>query len=431
MDRPHFAPCFGPARILLPAEGTPLETWACIAVDQFTSQPEYWRKAEELTAGKPSTLHIVLPEAYLGSPDEDARLASIRAAMAGYRSDLLTRVVNGFVYVERTQQDGSIRQGLVGAVDLEAYSFDPGARPAIRPSENTVVERIPPRLKVRRGAQLETPHVMLLADDAACTLIEPVGAAKARLPLLYDGELMLGGGHLRGWAVEDPALVAGIEAAVTALGDADAFAARWPGAAGQPPMTLAVGDGNHSLATAKAYWEERKAVLTPQQRQTDPARYCLVEVCNVHSPAIRIEPIHRVLFGVGAEQVCAALETWAAANTICISPGSAQRFALVSAAGDTPLGFAGEVEPLPVGTAERFVQDFLQHCPGASVDYIHGEAAVRRLAAQGAVGLLMPPLQKADLFRGVVLGGVLPRKTFSMGHAEEKRYYNECRSLTD
>ena len=185
------------------------------------------------------------------------------------------------------------------------------------------------------------------------------------------------------------------------------------------------------LEAAEGEAKERKAALTPQQRQTDPARYCLVEVCNVHSPAIRIEPIHRVLFGAGAEQVRAALETWAAANTICISPGSAQRFTLVSAAGDTPLGFAGEVEPLTVGTAERFVQDFLQHCPGASVDYIHGEAAVRRLAAQGAVGLLMPPLQKADLFRGVVLGGVLPRKTFSMGHAEEKRYYNECRSLTD
>lgn len=431
MDKPNPAPCFGPARILLPGADTPLDPWACIAVDQFTSQPDYWQKAEALAAGRPSTLHIVLPEVYLGGPEEDARLASIRAAMADYRSSLLTRVVNGFVYVERTQMDGSIRQGLVGAVDLEAYSFDPAVRPAVRPSENTVVERIPPRLKVRRGAQLETPHVMLLADDAACTLIEPVGAEKARLPLLYDGELMLGGGRLRGWAVEDPALVAQIEAAVAALGNADAFAARWPGAAGQPPMTLAVGDGNHSLATAKAYWEERKAALTPRQRQDDPARYCLVEVCNVHSPAIQIEPIHRVLFGVGAEQVRAALDGWAAANTICISPDSAQQFTLVSAAGDTPLGFAGEVEPLAVGTAERFVQDFLQRCPGASVDYVHGEAAVRRLAAGGAVGLLMPPLQKADLFRGVVLGGVLPRKTFSMGHAEEKRYYNECRSLVD
>ena len=435
MDKLNNAPCFQPARILLPAEGTPLNPWACIAVDQFTSQPEYWQQAEALAAGHPSTLHIVLPEAYLGQPGEEERLAQIRAAMADYRSRLLTRVVNGFVYLERTQQDGSIRQGLVGMVDLEAYSFDPGARPAIRPSENTVVSRIPPRLKVRRGAPLETPHVMLLADDEGCTLIEPIGAVRDQLPLLYDGELMLGGGHLRGWAVESPALIAQIEAAVAGLGDAQAFAARWPAAAGQPPMTLAVGDGNHSLATAKACWEERRAALTPRQRETDPARYCLVEVCNIHSPAIQIEPIHRVLFGTDGAKVRAALDAWAAQNGITVAkPAGAppdQPFVLVTGAGETRLNFAGAVEPLTVGTAERFVQDFLAGEPGTSVDYVHGEGAVRQLAARGAVGLLMPPLQKADLFRGVVLGGVLPRKTFSMGHAEEKRYYNECRSLVD
>ena len=431
MNTPASAPCFGPARILLPAAGTPLNPWACIAVDQFTSQPDYWQKAEQLAAGKPSTLHIVLPEAYLGQPGEEARLASIRQTMADYRANLLTRQVNGYVYLERTLQDGSIRQGLVGAVDLEAYSYAPGARPAIRPSENTVFERIPPRLKVRRGAELETPHAMLLADDEACTLIEPIGRVRDRLELLYDGELMLGGGHLRGWAVEDPALIRQIDGAIAALGDPDAFAARWPGAAGQPPMTLAVGDGNHSLATAKAYWEERKATLTPEQQLHDPARYCLAEVCNVHSPAIQIEPIHRVLFGTSAAQVRDALDAWAGANTICVSPGSAQAFTLVAAGEETQLGFAGEVEPLTVGTIERFVQDFLQKTPGTSVDYIHGEDAVRALAAAGGVGLLLPPLEKADLFRGVVLGGVLPRKTFSMGHAEEKRYYNECRSLVD
>ena len=196
--------CFVPADILLPGAATPLDPWACIAVDQFTSQPEYWQKAEELAKGKPSTLHIVLPEAYLGTAQEESRLAAIRAAMQDYRDNLLTRCVHGYVYVERTQMDGTIRQGLVGAVDLEQYSFKKGSKPAIRPSESTVVERIPPRLKVRRGATLETPHVMMLADDADCTLIEPIGLMKNQLPPLYDGELMLGGGHLRGWAVEDP-----------------------------------------------------------------------------------------------------------------------------------------------------------------------------------------------------------------------------------
>ena len=423
--------CFVPARILLPAPGTPLDPWACIAVDQFTSQPEYWQKAEALAKDKPSTLHIVLPEAYLGTDGEEARLESIRRTMSDYRRSLLTRVVNGFVYLERIQMDGTVRQGLVGAVDLEAYSFEKNATPAIRPSENTVVERIPPRLRVRRGAELETPHVMLLADDEDCTLIEPIGRETSRLPLLYDGELMLGGGHLTGWAVEDPALIAQIEQAVAGLGDPARYAARWPEAAGQPPMTLAVGDGNHSLATAKAYWEERKQTLTPAQQENDPARYCLVEVCNVHSPAIEIEPIHRVLFGIGEEAVLAKLQSWADSRSIRLGDGGEQCFTLVSLEGERTVGMSGALEPLTVGTAEAFVGALLADCPDASVDYVHGEDAVRQLARKGAVGMLMPGLKKADLFRGVVLGGVLPRKTFSMGHAEEKRYYNECRSLVD
>lgn len=245
-------PCFVPADILLPAANISLDPWACIAVDQFTSQPEYWQRAEELAAGKPSTLHIVLPEAYLGTPQEEERMQTIRRTMQEYRKSVLTRRVHGFVYVERTQMDGTIRQGLVGAVDLEAYDYNPGSKPAIRPSEKTVVERIPPRLKVRRGAILETPHVMMLADDEKKTLIEPIGDHKDSLPLLYDGELMLGGGHLRGRAVEDPALIDRINAALADLADEKKFAARWPRAAGEPPMVLAVGDGNHSLATAKA-----------------------------------------------------------------------------------------------------------------------------------------------------------------------------------
>ena len=218
--------CFTAADILLPAAGVPLDPWACIAVDQFTSQPEYWQRAEHLADGKPSTLHIVLPEAYLGTPQEAERLESIRRTMEEYRKTVLTRKVHGYVYVERTQMDGTVRQGLVGAVDLDAYDYAKGSKPAIRPSESTVVERIPPRLKVRRGATLETPHVMMLADDADCTLIEPIGLMKNQLPPLYDGELMLGGGHLRGWAVEDPALIARIDAALAALADRDEFVAQ-------------------------------------------------------------------------------------------------------------------------------------------------------------------------------------------------------------
>ncbi len=420
--------CFIPADILLPAAGTALDPWAVIAVDQFTSQPDYWQKAEALAEGKPSTLHMVLPEAYLGTPQEAARLADIRAAMETYRKTLLTRCIHGYVYVERTQKDGTVRQGLVGAVDLEAYDYTPGAKADIRPSEATVVARIPPRLKVRRGAPLETPHVLMLADDEACTLIEPVGACKASLPLLYEGELMLGGGHLAGWAVEDSALIAQIDAALAALGERERFAARWPEAAWQPPMTLAVGDGNHSLATAKAYWEELKPTLPPEARAIHPARWCLAEVCNVHSPAIEIEPIHRVVFGVEAAALKAALAAWLQDHGARLGAEGPQTFTLVGV-GEETLAVQNPPAPLTVGTVEAFLGDFLPAHPEAGVDYIHGADTARSLAGPNAAALLLPDFAKADLFRGVVLGGVLPRKTFSMGHAEEKRYYNECRAL--
>ena len=423
--------CFTAADILLPAAGVPLDPWACIAVDQFTSQPEYWQRAEHLADGKPSTLHIVLPEAYLGTPQEAERLESIRRTMEEYRKTVLTRKVHGYVYVERTQMDGTVRQGLVGAVDLDAYDYAKGSKPAIRPSESTVVERIPPRLKVRRGATLETPHVMMLADDADCTLIEPIGLIKNQLPPLYDGELMLGGGHLRGWAVEDPALIAGIDAALAALADPAAFARRWPAAKGQQPMVLAVGDGNHSLATAKAYWEELKPTLSEEQRRTHPARWCLAEVCNVHSPAIEIEPIHRVVFGVDAKELYAALDAWDQQQGSSTTM-SDQRLRLADAHGESAVALANPPAPLTVGSVEAFLADFLPAHPGVTVDYIHGESTALALAsdpAKPATAILLPDFAKADLFKGVVLGGVLPRKTFSMGHAEEKRYYLECRQI--
>ena len=425
--------CFVPADILLPGAATPLDPWACIAVDQFTSQPEYWQKAEELAKGKPSTLHIVLPEAYLGTPQEESRLAAIRAAMQDYRDNLLTRCVHGYVYVERTQMDGTIRQGLVGAVDLEQYSFKKGSKPAIRPSESTVVARIPPRLKIRRGAQLETPHVMMLADDEACTLIEPIAAHKAELPLLYDGALMLNGGHIAGWAVEDPALLAQIDSALNALGSQEAFDARYPQAKGGAPLTLAVGDGNHSLASAKACWEELKKTLTPEQQLTHPARWCLAEVCNVHSPAIEIEPIHRVLFNVDCGAVLLALIAWSDSHAagICFGDAKQQSFTLAGPHVANVLSFGDPTEPLTVGTIDDFISDYIERHPEAKVDYVHDEPAVRALCKQGAVAFLMPPFAKSDLFRGVVMGGVLPRKTFSMGHAEEKRYYIECRKITE
>ena len=428
-----MAACFLPAHILLPAEGTALDSWASIAVDQFTSQPDYWEKAEAIAKGKPSTLHIVLPEAYLGTAQEADKLAAIRRTMADYLKHVLTRSVHGYIYLERTQQDGSIRQGLVGAVDLEQYSFSPAEKPSVRPSEKTVLERIPPRLAVRRGASVETPHVMMLADDAACTLIEPIGERKDTLSKLYEGELMLGGGHIAGWAVEEPALVDRINAAIASLSSPAAFDERWPEAAGQPPMVLAVGDGHHSLAPAKAYWEELKPALTPEQLETHPARFCLAEVCNIHSGAIQIEAIHRVLFGVEPAKLKTDLAAWLGKHGASLTPDGDQAVILSGQGTDETIRITHSPEPLTVGTVERFIEDYLKDHPAVTVDYIHGAAAAQALAGPGTenTALLLPDLAKGDIFKGVVMGGVLPRKAFSMGHAEEKRYYIECRSLTE
>ena len=426
-------PCFSPAHILLPSEQIPVGQWGCVACDQFTSDRSYWEKAAQAAAGGPSTLDLILPEVYLDEDDVDARISAIHAAMDDYTRNVLTRAVDGFIYVERTEQSGRVRQGLVGKIDLEAYSYAQGARQAIRPSERTVEERIPPRMAVRRGACLETPHVMMLADDPACTLIEPIGARKNELRKVYEGELMLGGGHIAGWAVEDPALLARIDAALQGLGSQEAFDAKYPEARGAKPLTLAVGDGNHSLASAKAYWEELKPTLTPEQRETHPARWCLAEVCNVHSPAIEIEPIHRVLFNVDCGAVLLALITWSDGNMagICFGNSKKQSFTLAGPHIANVLSFEDPVAPLTVGTIDEFIEYFMARHKEARVDYVHDEPAVRALTKQGGVGFLLPPFEKSDLFKGIVMGGVLPRKTFSMGHAEEKRYYIECRKIIE
>ena len=426
--------CFMPAHILLPDASVPLGQWGCIACDQFTSDRDYWAKAEQAAAGGPSALRLILPEVYLGESDQQARVDQIHKAMEQYDREVLTRAVDGFVYVERTLQSGRVRQGLVGRVDLEAYNYHLGSLPLVRPSEHTVEERIPPRMAVRRGARLETPHVMMLADDPDRLLIEPVGRQKEKLRPLYDGELMLGGGHVAGWAVEDPALIRQIEDAMEVLSSQETFLAKYSGAPNDRPMALAVGDGNHSLATAKAYWEELKKTLTPQQQKDHPARWCLAEVCNVRSDAVEIEPIHRVLFNTSYDTVLLNLVTWSDENLAGIRFGDSfeQKLQLMGPRDRCHLSFENPSAPLGVGTVDEFVEYFLENHPEARVDYVHDEAAVRSFCEkEGAVGMLLPAMRKGDLFRGVVLGGVLPRKTFSMGHAEEKRYYIECRRIAE
>lgn len=427
-----MTPCFLPGEILLPPQDVSVGQWACLACDQYTSQPDYWQQAEALAAGGPSALNIVLPEVYLDKVDTPTRIRAIHAHMQDYKQNLLTRKVKGYVYLERTQTDGSVRPGLLGLLDLEQYDYLPGAECAIRPTEGTVPSRIVSRLAVREGAVLESPHVMMLADDDGCTLIEPLAEKKADMPCVYEGELALGGGFIKGWAVERPEQISAINAAIAALGSRAVFDAKYPAAAGAPTLSLASGDGNHSLATAKAYWDELKKDLPADQHKNHPARYCLAEVCNLHSPAIGFEPIHRVVFKTQGLSLLAALKTWCAQHgaTIDGPVGEGdQTLSLVCGGWQHQVRIGNPPAPLAVGTLEAFLSDYLAVHPAASVDYIHGEDSVRELAEESHTGILLPDFEKRDLFRGVVLGGVLPRKTFSMGHAQDKRYYLECRSI--
>lgn len=424
---------FNPSEILLP--GGDIGRWAVVACDQFTSQPEYWDDVEKAVGEAPSTLRIILPEAYLEGPDVAQKTADIHAKMKEYSDSTLSRTVQGFVYIERTMDSGAVRQGLVGSVDLEEYSYEEGARCRIRPSENTVLERIPPRLAVRRGAVLESPHILMLIDDPQASVIEPIAAKTGDMELLYDQELMLGGNRIRGWAVTDAADIEGILTAVERLDDAETFAERY-GSKELTPFAMAVGDGNHSLASAKALWEELKSSLSEEERKSHPARYCLLELENIQSSAIEIESIHRVIFDADSASLLRATVAFAAGfgqellpYTGGEVPAGAQLFRILHEGGEIAFTVADAPWPLAAGTFEAFMAEYCKTRPGIRVDYIHGEDTVAALVKQGAVGVLLPPFQKDDLFRGVALGGVLPKKTFSMGHANEKRYYLECRRI--
>ncbi len=424
---------FAPSEILLPKEGVDLQKWAALACDQFTSQPEYWKDAEDFVGDAPSMLKLMLPEVYLEKPDTDARIDAIYEEMDKALEDTLLQKINGYIYVERTMENGAIRQGLVGCVDLEAYSYEKGAQCNIRPSENTVIERIPPRLAVRRKASIESPHILMLIDDVKETVIEPFAAKKQSLKMVYDVDLMLEGGLLQGWAIEDEADYQALDAALEALLDKDAFYSRYEGVKGTcDPFNMAVGDGNHSLASAKALWEEIKPTLSAEEQESHPARFCLLDLENIQSPAIEVESIHRVIFNESYANIKENAKAYAEKNGLEIVEGEAegQTFVVVSKGVRKTITVKNPVHPLPAGSFEAFYAEFEKAYSGAEVDYVHGEYAVLELVEKkDATGILLPEFVKSDLFRGVALGGVLPKKTFSMGHAREKRYYMECRKI--
>ena len=408
---------FLPADILLPQVES-MEQWAVIACDQFSSQPAYWDRVRENAAGAPSTINLILPEAELGTPQEAAHTALINETMAQYLKDGVFRAYpRSFVYVERTLESGAIRKGLVGMVDLEAYDYSVGSTSAIRATEKTVVERIPPRMRVRKDAPIELPHILMLCDDHDKVLIEPVAAQKDALPQLYDFDLMEGGGHITGWLVQG-----------TAVDDFEARLADYTAHVGEKyqglpgvPMVFAVGDGNHSLATAKACYEALKEAHPDEDLSQHPARFALVELENIHDEAQVFEPIHRVVTHTDPRAMLEALAPW------CADGGFPVVWHIGEESGTVYLD--KNRSQLAVGVLQAFLDQYLADHPG-EIDYIHGDSDLKELAAQeNAIGFLLPAMEKSQLFRGVIADGILPRKTFSMGHAREKRYYLEGRAI--
>jgi len=409
---------FRRADILLPKTDS-MEKWAVIACDQFTSDNAYWDRVREFTKDAPSTMNLILPEAELGTEKEEAHIAVINETMQKYiENGVFTEYADSYVYVERTLENGSVRKGLIGIVDLETYDFSAGSVSEIRATEKTVVERIPPRMRVRRDATVELPHILMLCDDHDKVLIEPVAAKKDSLKKLYDFDLMEDGGHITGWLV-DGETANEFDARLTEY--TANVASKYVGLSGTP-MTFAVGDGNHSLATAKSCYEELKKNNPGADLSNHPARYALVELENIHDDAQVFEPIHRVVFNTDPMKLLAALEA-----SSCADNGYAVQWHIGTMSGTVYLDKAKS--ELAVGVLQTFLDEYLAVFDG-EIDYIHDDDALMELSQKpGSIGFLLPGMEKSQLFRGVVADGVLPRKTFSMGHAREKRYYLEGRKI--
>jgi len=414
-----------PADILLPKD-CDMSRWAVVACDQFTSQPEYWEEADRIAGDAPSTLRLILPESKLNDANVDEHIADINRAMADYLArDIFQIHKETVIYIERTQSDGTVRPGLVAAVDLEKYDYTPGSGSLIRATEGTVLERIPPRVRVRKDAPIELPHVMLLIDDPRHTCIEPITAATGSMERLYDFDLMLRGGHLKGWKLSQTQIDA-LADALEGLASDGAMREKY-GLSGIPPLLFAVGDGNHSLATAKTCYENLKKVTPESEWANLPARYALVEIENLHDDALQFEAIHRVVFGVDPEKLLGAFREFY--PTARDGQGVGHTIAYTWAGGSGYLNVPNPRVQLAVGTLQNFLDVYLKE-NGGHVDYIHGGQVTDELGSKpGNIGFKLPAMGKDQLFKTVIADGVLPRKTFSMGHAEDKRYYVEGRRI--
>ena len=428
-------------QVYLPKPGTDLNKWAVIACDQFTSQPEYWNEVEKIVGDAPSTLHLIFPEVYLEKPGGEKRIKNIQSTMRKYMDEGILQPHDGLIYVERTVA-GKTRKGIVLCLDLEAYDYNKGSSSLIRATEGTIIDRLPPRIKIREGATLELPHILVLIDDPNRTVIEPLSVAKSKFKKLYDFDLMLDSGHLTGYAVNDEfenKVVDGLRD----LAKPEVFAAKYGIDKDQSVLLFAMGDGNHSLATAKAIWEKMK----PHVGMDHPSRYALVEIENVHDEGLEFEPIHRVLFGLRKDLFFGLKKTFGANLTykpvasaeemvkaVDSAEGEKQAIGLVGGGRSAEFGVLEIANPssnLPVGTIQSFLDVFLKEDGAEKIDYVHGEDVTVNLGSQpNNAGFYLPGMNKSDLFKTVIVDGALPRKTFSMGEAREKRFYMEARKIS-
>ena len=414
---------FKRANILLP-KNIDMTKWSVVSCDQYTSEMDYWNEVEKIVGASPSTLRITLPEIFLEDSDVNERINKINDTMKEYLDeDLFYELKDSMIYLERTQADGRVREGLMGMVDLEDYSYEKGSQTLIRATEKTVIERIPPRLKVRENALLELPHIMILIDDEKKKIIEDLKNEVTDSDVVYDFDLMENGGHIKGYKLNNDSMTK-VEEGLEALCDKEYFEKKY-NVKDKGILLFAMGDGNHSLATAKANYENVKKTMTPDEYLNHPSRYALVELVNLHSEALEFEPIHRVIFDTDVNKLIEELYKYYDIN----EEGNGQYFELVTKDIDKKLYISNPKSNIAVGSIQMFLDEYLKDNKG-KLDYIHGDETTKNMGMEeNNVAILFEAMPKEELFRTVILDGALPRKTFSMGHSYDKRYYLEARKI--
>lgn len=407
--------------ILIPNENIDLTKWTVIACDQYTSNQEYWDDVEKIVGDNPSTLRLTLPEIYLEKEDEQKRINNINNTMKEYLStNVLKEYKDTMFYIERTLANNKVRKGLIGVVDLEEYDFKEGSTSLIRATEKTIIERIPPRVKIRENASLELPHIMLLIDNEEKDIIDDIDSSK--LDKIYDFDLMNDSGHIVGYQLPENEINRIFNCLEECL-DKELFNKKYK-TENKDVLLFAVGDGNHSLATAKTIYEQLKETLSEDEYLNHPSRYALVEIVNLHSDSLDFEPIHRVVFNVDVENILKELNNYYDLNTT----GEGQKFKVITSNEEKTYYISNPKSNLSVGSIQVFLDEYLKD-KSSKVDYIHEEEAVIKLIENDNIGFIFDTISKNDLFKTVILEGTLPRKTFSMGISNDKRFYLESRKI--